>query len=173
MQRGGTAEERSMLRKTGFVVACAMLAASAEVAAARDGKMPYDTLACRDPAIMAGFAGVMLRTTFEQFSAYIVRLTDSGRCEKIVQGEPVTFTTLNDGRTCLSARPNQPCLVSIVTADILEATAIAAAAPATTTGQATTTGRGGSLETTGSIGRPTTTITKTTTTVVRPGQQPV
>jgi hypothetical protein len=52
-----------MLRKTGFVLACAMLAASAQAVAARDGRMPYDTLACRDPAIMAGFADVMRQTT--------------------------------------------------------------------------------------------------------------
>jgi hypothetical protein len=147
-----------MLRKSGFLLACATLAMSAQGAAARDGRMPFDTLACRDPSIMAGFANVMRRTTPNEFFAYVSRLTDSGRCEKVVQGEPVTFAAMDNGGTCLSLRSNQPCMVSIVTADILEATAIAAATPATTTGQATTTtGQGGSVETTGSIGRPATT----------------
>ena len=147
-----------MLRKSGFLLACATVAMSAQAAAARDGRMPFDTLACRDPSIMAGFADVMRRTTPNEFFAYITRLTDSGRCEKVVQGEPVSFTATNNGGTCLSLRSNQPCMVSIVTADILEATAVAATTTGTTTGQApTTTGQGGSVETTGSIGRPATT----------------
>src|SRR5689334_21529105 len=109
MQRGGTfGRNGPMLRKTGFLLACTMLAMSAEAAAARDGRMPFDTLACRDPSIMAGFANVMRRTTPSEFFAYITRLTDSGRCEKVVQGEPVSFTASSDGGTCLSLRSNQP-----------------------------------------------------------------
>jgi len=162
-----------MHTKTPVLLACALLSLSASAAAAREGRMPFDTLACRDQSIMAGFADVMRRTTPNEFFAYIGRLTDSGRCEKVVQGEPVTFMATNDGRSCLSLKSNQPCMVSVVTPDILETTAIAAASPPTTTGQATTTGQSSSADITGSIDRPATVITKTITTVVRPGQQPV
>src|SRR6185437_9017314 len=48
-----------------------VLLSPAVAAAASDGVMPYDDLACRDKAILNGFQGAMEKTGFLQFRAYI------------------------------------------------------------------------------------------------------
>lgn len=157
--------------KAGCLVAFGLLTTSIS-AAARDGVMPYDTLVCRDKGIIMGFADQMRRTTPDEFFDYVGNLIHDGRCDKILEGERVTFTELPDGRSCVSVRPNEPCYWSGATAERLVARAIAARTPPTTTGQ------GAASETTGSAGlRPrtgeTTTTTRTTTTIIRPGERPV
>ena len=151
----------------GCVVAFGLLATSIS-AEARDGIMPFDTVACRDKGIILGFADRMRETTPDQFWTYVDGLIRSGQCEKVFQGEPVSFTPLSDGRACLSTTANQPCFWSVAQPRTLAAPAIATRTEPSTTGQA-------APETTGSIAPrgETTTIVRTTTTIVRPGERPV
>jgi hypothetical protein len=131
--------------------------------------MPFDTVACRDKGIILGFAERMRETTPDQFWMYVDRLIRSGHCDKILQGEPVAFTPLNDGGACLSIRANEPCYWTVAQPRILAAPAIATRTQPSTTGQAAP------PETTGSVASrgQTTTIVRTTTTIVRPGERPV
>jgi hypothetical protein len=154
--------------RTGCVVAFGLLATSVS-ATARDGTMPFDTVACRDKSIIQGFADRMRATTPDQFWMYVDELIRTGQCDKIFQGEPVAFTPLNDGGTCLSIRANEPCYWSVAQAATFLAPAIATRTEPTTTGQAA------SPETTGSVAPQgqTTTIVRTTTTIIRPGERPV
>jgi hypothetical protein len=154
--------------KAGCLVAFGLLATSM-TAAGRDGTMPFDTVACRDKGIILGFADRMRETTPDQFWMYVDGLLRSGQCDRIFQGEPVAFTPLNDGGTCLSIRANQPCYWSVAQPRTLAAPAIASRTEPATTGQAAPS------ETTGSIAPQgqTTTIVRTTTTVIRPGERPV
>jgi hypothetical protein len=165
-----------MQTKFDLVIAAALLMASVSTSSAREGMVPYDTLICQDKQVMNGFADVMRKTSVPGFSNYINHVIESGRCEKLVEGDPVSFAARNDGGSCLTRRSDQPCLLSIIEPDLLEAHAIATRVPPTTTGQGTptTTGQGTETETTGSVDKhPVTTITKTTKTVVQPGQRPV
>jgi hypothetical protein len=155
---------------TGLVAAG--LVATASSAAAREGIMPFDTLVCRDQGIIAGFADRMKETTPDQFWDYVGSLVQDGRCDRIVQGEPVAFTERPDGGSCVSLRANLPCYWSVAKASSLTATAVAARTPPTTTGQ------GAAPETTGSVAPrastgETVTIKRTTTTIIRPGERPV
>jgi hypothetical protein len=122
-----------MTSRTGFLVALGLLAASISTAAAGDGTMPYDTLACRDKSSLMAFADQMLKSTANQFTNYVNEITNSGQCEKILQGEQVTFVELSDGGICLSLRTNEPCFWTIAR-PVVGAAAVAARAP-TTTGQ--------------------------------------
>jgi hypothetical protein len=154
---------------TGFVVAFGLLTMSVP-ATARDGTMPFDTVACRDKGIIQGFADRMRETTPDQFWMYVDGLIRSGQCDKIFQGEPVAFTPLNDGAACLSIHANAPCYWSVAQPRTLAAPAIA-----TRTTEPTTTGQAADPETTGSVAPrgQTTMIVRTTTTIVRPGERPV
>jgi hypothetical protein len=160
--------ERKTATATGCLVAFGLLATSIS-AAARDGTMPFDTVACRDKGIIQGFADRMRETMPDQFWMYVDGLIRTGQCEKIFQGEPVAFTPLNDGGTCLSIRANERCFWSVAQTRTLAAPAIAARTEPSTTGQAAP------PETTGSVAPrgQTTTIVRTTTTIVRPGERPV
>jgi hypothetical protein len=156
---------------TGCFVAFGLLATSIS-AEARDGIMPFDTVACRDKGIIQGFADRMRETTPDQFWMYVDGLIRSGQCEKVFQGEPVSFTPLNDGGACLSTTANQPCYWSVAQPRTMAGPAVATRTQPTTTGQA-------EPETTGSVTRSvtpqgqTTTIVRTTTTVIRSGERPV
>ena len=97
---------------TGCLVAVGLLTTSIS-ADARDGTMPFDTVACRDKGIIQGFADRMRATTPDQFWMYVDGLIRSGQCEKVFQGEPVSFTPLNDGGACLSTTANQPCFWTV------------------------------------------------------------
>jgi hypothetical protein len=156
--------------KAGCLVAFGLLSTLMS-AAAREGTMPFDTIVCRDKGIILGFADRMRQTTPGQFWDYVGNLVREGRCDRIVQGEPVTFTEMNDGGTCVSGRLTGTCFWSVAKAENLTAPTLAART------QPTTTGQGADPETTGSVGaRPQTgetTITRTTTTIIRPGQRPV
>jgi hypothetical protein len=159
---------RNTAIKTGCLIAFSLLATSIS-ASARDGTMPFDTVACRDKGIIQGFADRMRETTPDQFWMYVDGLIRSGQCDKIFQGEPVAFTPLNDGGACLSIRANAPCYWSVAQPRTAPAPAIATRTEPTTTGQAA------SPEITGSVAPrgQTTTIVRTTTTIVRPGERPV
>jgi hypothetical protein len=154
--------------KAGCLFALGLLATSMP-AAARDGVMPFDTVACRDKSIIQGFADRMRETMPDQFWMYVDGLIRTGQCEKIFQGEPVAFTPLNDGGACLSTRANQPCYWSVAQPRTLPAPAIATRTEPTTTGQAVPPEITGSVTPQGQ----TTTIVRTTTTIVRPGERPV
>ena len=157
--------------KAGCLIAFGLLTTSMP-AAARDGTMPFDTLVCHDRGVILGFADRMRQTTPDQFWDYVGDLVRGGSCERIGQGEAVAFTELPDGRTCVSRHANDLCYWSVARADPLTAPAVAART------QPETTGRGAAPETTGSVGPrsatgETTTINRTTTTIIRPGERPV
>ena len=97
-----------MIKKAGcLVVAIGLLAASA--AAAREGSMPYDALACKNKNIVLGFGGMMSKDDYPTFQQYLTNLTISGQCERILEGQSVTFTKSSGGGSCFTLETGQAC----------------------------------------------------------------
>ena len=161
--------ERKSATATGCLVAFGLLATSIS-AAARDGTMPFDTVACRDKGIIQGFADRMRETMPDQFWMYVDGLIRTGPVRKDFPGRAGRIHPAERRRApaCRSAA-NERCFWSVAQTRTLAAPAIAARTEPSTTGQAAP------PETTGSVAPrgQTTTIVRTTTTIVRPGERPV
>ena len=107
-----------MYLKTGCLGIIACLAVSA--AAASEGRLQGDTLACRDQSIVLGLAEVIKNSSVAGFDAHVASLKASGQCAKFSEGQRVTFIEAN-GAACLSTVALQPCYWSVLVPQAVQA----------------------------------------------------